>query len=131
MDFIIRIHKDTVNNPVLSSIQNITISNITLVSKPMKFGGICLHKGNSKKFKYTIELSKEFSQVAGSHSTPILHFKGNYIDIKVRSFPRYPAFTQSISSAKSCLNGFGYTNYMNNGYPTYLAYRNIEIIPIN
>ncbi len=38
----------------------ITISNITLITKPSKFEDICLHKGNQKKFGYSISLSKTF-----------------------------------------------------------------------
>lgn len=129
--FIIRIYRDTTGNPVLSWINNVTISDITLVSKSSKFDGLSMHKGNQKKFKYSIELSKEFIRVAGSHSTPCLMFKGDYIDITVKNFPRYPAFYQDKYAARGCLNGFGYTNYLNDGFPHQLNYRTIEIIPIN
>ena len=38
------------------NLSSITISDITLVSKDSKFGGLCLYKGNQSKYKYTIEL---------------------------------------------------------------------------
>jgi len=59
-NFIIRIYKDKTNNPTLSSLQNITISDITILSKPSKYGEICEHKSNQKKFGYTFKLSKKF-----------------------------------------------------------------------
>lgn len=127
-DFTIRIYQDKVNNPVLSGLQNITISNITLISKPSKYGEICFHKGNQKKFGYSIKLSKKFLYGAGSHSTPLLAFKGSYIDIIIENFPRYPVFTQELSAVRGCLQGYGYTNYLNQGFPHQLLYRNIKII---
>jgi|SRR5690349_4196501 len=128
MDFTIRIHKDTCNNIVLSSLNSIIISNITLISKPSKFEDICLHKSNQKKFGYSIILSKPFNKISGSHSTPTLSFKGEYIDIIIKNFPRYPSFGQDYMVAKNCLNGYNYTNYLNKGFPKQLLYRNIEII---
>ena len=128
MNFTIRIYKDTFNNVVLSSLNSITVPNITLITKPSKFEEVCLHKGNQKKFGYLIELSKPFNKVSGSHSTPTLSFKGEYIDIKVKNFPRYPSFGQDYNSAKGCLNGYGYTNYLNKGFPHQLLYRTIKFI---
>lgn len=127
-NFIIRLYKDEHRNPTLSDINNITISGITLISKDSKFNGICLYKGNQKKFKYSIKLSKPFNKVSGSHSSPNLSFKGEYIDIEVYNFPRYPAFYQDKYAAKSCLSGYGYTNYLNKGFPHQLLYRRIDII---
>lgn len=128
MNFTIRIYKDTFNNVVLSSLNSITISNITLITKASKFEEVCLHKGNQKKFGYSITLSKPFNKVSGSNSTPTLSFKGKYIDIIIKNFPRYASFGQEISAARGCLNGFGYTNYLNKGFPHQLLYRKIEII---
>lgn len=130
-NFTIRIYKDECRNPTLSDLNNITISDITIISKPYKAGGICEHSGNRKKFKYTILLSKSFNSVSGSHSYPNLSFKGEYIDITVKNFPRYPAFYQDKYAARDCLNGYGYTNYLNMGFPHQLLYRNIEIKLIN
>jgi hypothetical protein len=125
--FTIRIYKDETGNPVLSYLSSITISDITLVSKNSKFGGLCLHKGNQSKYKYTIELSKSFNNVSGSHSSPNLSFKGEYMDIIVKNFPRYPAFYQCKYAARNCLNGYGYVGLLNNGFPHQLNYRTIEI----
>lgn len=127
-DFIIRIYKDKTRNPTLSDLQDITISDITLVSKKTKCDEICLHKANQKKFKYNIELSKPFNKISGSHSYPNLSFKGEYLDVIVKNFPRYPSFYQNKYAAKSCLEGFGYTNYLNGGFPHQLLYRKIVII---
>lgn len=124
-DFTIRIYKPT-SNTSLQSINHITISSITIVSKPEKFGGVCIHKGNQKKYGYSFTTSKSFSKVAGSHSYPILHFKGEFIDIHVKDFPRYPTFTQDYYDAKSILNGFKCYK-LNQGYPIYLLYRKVEI----
>ena len=127
-NFILRIHRDTTNNVVLSSLQNITVSDITLISKPSKFEDICLHNGNQKKFKYKMKILGKFSKVSGSHSTPTLSFKGDYIDIEVKDFPRYPSFYQSSTSARNCLNGYGYVCELNSGFAHQLKYRKIEII---
>lgn len=130
-NFTIRIHQDKCNNVVLSDLQDITISDITIISKQSKFGGICYHNGNKKKFGYNFRLSKSFNKVSGSHSSPNLSFKGDYIDIMISNFPRYPAFYQCKYAARNCLNGYGYTNYLNKGFPHQLLYRNIEIIDLN
>lgn len=126
--FTLRIYKDETNIPVLSSLRQITISGITLITKGSKFGDICFHNGNQKKFKYKLTTSKKFNEVSGSHSTPTLTFKGEYIDIYVENFPRYPAYYQETNAARSCLNGYGYTNFMNKGFPIPLLYRKIEIL---
>lgn len=127
-NFTLRIYKDETRNPVLSGLTEITISGITLISKPQKFNGVCIYKGNQRKFGYTIKTSKQFERVAGSHSLPILSFRGEYIDIIVTDFPRYPSFSQSKSAAQGCLDGYKYTNHINKGFPKQLLYRNIEFI---
>lgn len=127
--FILRIYRDTMSNPVLSYFNEITISGITIISKPNKFDEPIMHKGNQNKFGYSIELSKKFNKVSGSHTSFNLSFKGAYIDIIVKNFPRYPAFGQCKYAARNCLNGFGYTNSMNNGFPTHLRYRKFEFLP--
>lgn len=126
-NFTIRLYKDECRNPVLSDLQDITISNITIVSKPMKFGGICEHGGNKKKFKYSYKLSKKFNDISGSHSAPNLSFKGEYIDIEVSNFPIFPAFTQCKYEARNIMNG--HTSYLlNQGFPIQLLRRKIEIL---
>ncbi len=127
-NFTIRIWKDETNVPKLSNLQSIVISDITILSKSSKFGGFCWHSANRKRYGYDYELSKQFNLVSGSHSAPNLTFKGEYIDIIVKNFPRYPAFYQDKNAARDYLNGFGYTNHMNNGFPKQLLYRKIEII---
>ena len=126
-NFTIRIHKPKVRTS-LADLQYITISNITLLSKPTKFGDICLHLNNKRLFKYHIRLSKTFNKISGSNTYPTLSFNGDYIDIIVSNFPRYPAFYQDTLAVRNMLQGYGYTNYMNEGFPTQLLYRNIEII---
>lgn len=89
-----------------------------------------MHNGNQRKFGYTVSTSKKFSPVSGSHSYPNLSFKGDYIDILVKNFPRYPVFTQDKYAVRNCLNGYGYTNYPNKGFPKQLLYRKIEILDL-
>jgi hypothetical protein len=127
-NFTIRLYKDLHRSPALSDINNITISGISLISKESKFDGLCMHTGNQKKYKYSISISKPFNRVSGSHSSPTLSFKGDYIDIIIKNFPRYPAFYQDYYAAKNCLNGYNYTNYLNMGFPHQLLYRTVEII---
>jgi len=127
-NFILRLHQYK-RDTTLADIDSITISDITLISKPHKHG-ICMHNGNRKKFGYSIELSRKFYEWAGSHNHPILAFKGDYLDIIVRDFPRYPCFAQDKYAAKSNLTGWGYTNYLNEGFPKCLLYRKVEILPL-
>lgn len=126
MNFTLRIYKDETRNPVLSDLQSITISGITLLSKPTKHS-ICYHNGNKKKFGYSIELSKPFHKVSGSHNYPNLSFKGEYLDVIVKDFPRYPAFYQDKYEARNIMNGMGH-NSMNHGFPIQLLHRRIEIL---
>jgi hypothetical protein len=125
-DFILRIYNHT-RNHTLADINNITVSDITLISKPHK-QGICMHNGNRKKFGYKLELSKKFFDWAGSHSYPILAFKGEYIDIIVKDFPRYPCFAQDKYEARNIMNGW--KSFSNNGFPECLLHRKVEILPI-
>jgi hypothetical protein len=126
IDFKLRIY----NAPEqwFKEIRDITISGITLISKDGKFG-ICMHKGNQKKFKYTIELSKKFNKAGGSHNYPDLTFKGEYIDVIVKDFPRYPCFTQCKYHARNVLNGYGH-NGINDGYPYWLEKNKVEFIKL-
>ncbi len=126
-NFIVRIHEDN-SATSLGTIQDLTISGITLVSKQTKFGEACLHKGNQKKFGYNITTSKKFSKTGGSNNYPKLAFIGKHIDIHVENFPRYPVFGQDHAAAKASLDGWGYTNHLNKGFPIYLLYRNVEIL---
>lgn len=126
-NFTIRLYADNRSN-CLGDIDNITISGITLISKRTKFDEPCLHKGNQKKFKYSMTLSRDFKKVAGSIQYPILYIHKGYIDIIIKGFPRFPAFYQEYSAARGMYQGYGYTNYMNKGFPIALLYRKIEII---
>lgn len=125
-NFTLRIYKPK-STSSLSRIQNITISGITLISKPEKFSEVCVHLSNQKKFGYTLSCKKEFSKASGSHSYPSLTFKGDYIDIEVKNFPRFPAIYQDSNAAINILKGYG-CNYINNGFPNCLLYRKIEIL---
>lgn len=125
MNFTLRIYNQE-RTHTLGDFNSVTISGITLVSKPNKHD-ICFHKSNQKKFGYSIELSKPFLKWAGSHNYPILAFKGEYIDIHVKGFPRYPAFYQNEIDARNVMNGYGH-NCMNGGFPLALLYRKIEIL---
>lgn len=138
-NFTLRLYKNTHGNTILSYLQNITISDITLISKPSKFGEICMHRSNQKKFKYNISLSSSFLRIAGSHSSPCLAFKGEYIDIIVKNFPRYPVLTQNHYLAINSMNiewagrfnEFGnweINNSISNGFPHQLMYRKLDVL---
>lgn len=127
MDFTLRIHKYKRENGCLADIRDVTISGITLLSKPSKGSETCMHKGNQKKFGYTIELSRKFLKFAGSHRYPILAFKGEYLDVIVKNFPRYPAFYQCKHMARNIIES-GSCNEMNKGFPEQLLLREFEII---
>lgn len=129
-DFTIRLWQNKERHPALTDISSIVVSDITLISKPEKYGNACLHSGNAKRFGYSIKLSKKFNFGSGSHSSPTLSFKGDYIDINVFNFPRFPAFYQDKYEAKNIINGYS-CNSLNNGFPIQLLYRKIEFLNIH
>jgi len=126
-DFTIRLYQPK-SLSCLDTIDNITISNITLISKNTKYQTPYVREGNKKKFNYEIEYKPQFMKAGGSHSLPYITFKGKYIDIYVKNFPRYPAYCQDIYAVRSCLKGYGYTNYLNNGFPYGGIQERIEIL---
>ena len=128
-NFKIRIYQPDNRIPTLTDISDITISGITLLTKGAKYDGLCWYKGNQKKFGYSIELSKPISNVGGSHNHPAISWKGNYIDIILKDFPRYPCFGQDKYTGRNAMNGHT-CNAINNGYPIWLEYRKLEIIEI-
>ena len=127
-NFIIRIHQPTVNSSN-ADMRSVTISNITLIRKDDKYRKPSIVKSNQKKFGYDIDIKGAFLKYGGSVRYPTITFKRKYIDIEVRNFPRYPAFTQDKYDARNIMNGYGY-NVFNNGYPTYLTCREVQIIMI-
>lgn len=129
MDFIIRIHKPH-SNTYLADITNITISNITILSKYNKHQIPTLNTTNSSKFKYSATIRGKLLKTGGSINYPCITFKGNHIDILIKNFPRFPVFTQEYHIARNCLNGYGYIGHINNGFPKWENYRKIEIIPL-
>ena len=128
-DFTIRLYQG--EKTCLSDLKEITISGITLIKKNFKHQRPFIVEGNLKKFGYELKVKGRFLDCGGSHQYPCISFKKEYIDIEVKNFPRYPAFLQDTSAAKSCLNGYGYINYINDGFPNWLKYRKIEILPLN
>jgi len=117
--FTIRLYQDKKRNPILTDISSLTISGITILSKYGKFEPVCFHKGNQKKFGYKIKTSKSFFKVSGSHSGSPLSFRGSYVDIIIKDFPRYPCFGQQKYSTPG---------YSGNPFPTWLKYRKLEFI---
>ena len=126
-DFTIRIHQSKTLS-CLDNISEIIISNITLIRKDTKYQIPYVVEGNIKKFNYEIDHKPKFYKQGGSHSTPCITFKGNYIDIHVSNFPRYPAYYQDWYAVKSCLSEYGYTNYLNKGFPYEEVQKRIEIL---
>ena len=126
MDFTIRLHKGEATS--LADIRDITISGITILRKDSKYQTPFVVEGNAKKFGYSVETKGTFLKGGGSHSYPRITFKGDYIELRVKNFPRFPAFYQDKSAALSCIRGWGYTNYLNKGFPVWEKYRKLEII---
>lgn len=126
MDFTIRLYQG--ENTCLSDLTELTISGITILKKNFKHQKPFLVEGNIKKFGYTAKVKGKLLSNGGSHQYPCISFNRDYIDIEIKNFPRYPAFTQDIYAVKSCLQGYGYTNWLNNGFPKWLMYRKIEFI---
>lgn len=124
-NFTIRVHKGEVT--CLADMTDVTISNITLLNKYSKFDTPKLNKKNEEKFGYEAKVKGSLLKVGGSVSYPRITFNGEYFEIVVKGFPRFPVFTQEYSAARNALNGWGYTG-INMGYPNYLLYRKIEII---
>ena len=128
-NFTIRLHQNKVVS-ILSCIQAIVLSDIALVSKPTKHGDVCLHLSNQRKYGYTIKISKPFNKVSGSLTSPSLTFKGEYIDIEVKNFPRFPVVVQDKYTARNNMNGHPCFD-LNNGFPIQLLHRKIEILIAN
>lgn len=126
MDFLIRLHKGDTTS--LADIRDITISGITILRKDSKYQTPFILEGNAKKFGYSVKVRGKFLKGGGSHSYPCISFKGEYIELEVKNFPRFPAFYQDKYAARSCMQGWGYTNYMNKGFPIWENYRKLEII---
>lgn len=126
-NFKLRIYKPEKRYPVLTDISEITLSNITLLSKGNKYEGLCWYNGNKKKFGYSIELSKPLNKIGGSHRHPAISWEGDYIEIIIKDFPRYPCFSQDKYIGRNAMNG-NTINAINNGYPIWLEYRKVEII---
>lgn len=124
--FVIRLYNSNTGSQN-DDITELTISGITLLSKPSKFE-ICYHKGNQNKFNYKMEIVGKLNKVSGSNNYPNLSSKNNYVDIVVTDFPRYPAFYQDQIAARNCKNGWEYTNHLNDGFPIYLLNRKVNIL---
>lgn len=132
-DFKFRLYRDDMNAWLLSQIQVIFISGLPIVSKQTKMGGLCFHEKSQKKFGYSVKVRGRYFNTAGSHSYPIISFKGEYIDFIVKDFPRYPAFYADSHAARNLLGGYRTDMFGISGqglYPTWMQYRKFEIIPI-
>lgn len=126
MDFTIRIHQGEQTS--LSDLRNITISNIALITKRHKYDMPHIIRSNRDKFGYSAKVKGKFYKGGGSHSYPRICFKGDYIDIEVKDFPRYPAYGQDKYEARNIMNG--YNSILNDGFPMWQNYRKVEIINI-
>jgi len=114
MNFTLRVYRDSY--PIIwYNFSHITISNITLISKHTKFDPVCEHNGNKKRFGYSINVKGKFAKVSGSNSYPILHFKGEYIDIEVKNFPRFPVVSQDKYHARNLMAGYA-DDSIDNGF---------------
>lgn len=126
MDFKLRLYEGDISS--LSSLHNITLCNITIIDKNSKFERPRVIESNAKKFGYTVEIKGKFLNGGGSHSSPCITFKGKYIDIIVRNFPRYPSFYQCKHTANNIKNGyFNPKETLHDGFPVWEKYRQLEI----
>jgi hypothetical protein len=131
-NFTIRIYKSTANT-TLAGIQCLILSGLPIISKQNKFGGVCLHHTYQKKFGYTVELkhSKRVTDAGGSHSYPVIGFKGEYLDIIVKNFPRYPAIYADYHACRYVNDPkYFYGAMLDQQFPAWTQYRKFEIIPI-
>lgn len=118
MNFTLRLFKGTYSNEYYSTL---TLSDIHIIGKDGKFEPARIFKGNQKKFKYVINIKGQFSKVAGSNSYPLLWWKGEYIDIEIKNFPRFPVIAQDWHVARNIMREDRYDgNYLpfhwNNGF---------------
>lgn len=102
MNFTIRIY-NTSYSIIHYDFNHITIGGITIISKRTKFDPVCLHNGNQKKFGYSIGVKGKFNKVSGSNSSPTISWKGEYIDIEISNFPRFPILSQDKYVARNIL----------------------------
>lgn len=133
MDFILRIYK-RIETTTLADIQHIALSGLPIISKQTKFDGVCLHKSFQKKYGYSVEVKNpnKICKVAGSHTYPVIGFKGEYLDVVVKNFPRYPAIYADYHICRNIMNSNDAKHYMlNMQFPTWMKYRQFEILPLN
>ena len=64
---------------------------------------------------------------AGSHNYPIIAFQGEYLDIVIKGFPRFPCFGQDKYQGRNGMNGY-INHVLGNGYPIWTLYRKFDII---
>lgn len=127
-DFIIRIHQAKRIN-TLGDIDSIVISNIPILIKRHKYDDDLVAKNAVKRHKHSVLYPKnKVYKSGGSYRYPIICFKGEYLDISVKNFPRYPVFTQDKYCARNAING--YIDSIFDGFPRYLKHRKVEIIQI-
>lgn len=100
--FKIQIKPFSVKSPYLETIRRIYVSNICIVAKNSKEGGIYLSN-------YAKIIQGRFFYVAGSVRYPILVPKG-HITIKVKDFPFKPCFTWNHMGAKEYINYLSITD---------------------
>lgn len=133
MDFIFRLYQDDVRNPTLSDINFLSISGLPIVAKNAKFEPIITKFKAQEKFGYKVYIKQPQRIVrgAGSHSYPKIAFKGSYLDIIVKNFPRYPALSADYYACRNIMNSKApYQLMFDEQFPIWTEYRKFEIIPL-
>lgn len=127
-DFTIRIHQFTGSGSTLGLFQNLWVSGYKIIGKPNKFGGFIhhKHKGIETWFDY-----KRIYNTGGSNSYPVIGFRGKYLDIHFKNFPRFPIVDEvsetSISYVEMLKKNLklGYTP---NRFSKWHEYRKVELL---
>lgn len=114
----------------LSTVSHIEISDICVLAKDDKFEKPRTYKAQLKKHKFSVEVKGTLFKGGGSHSSPCITFKQDYIDIVVCNFPRYPAFYQCkyIAQNRTDPKWFNPKETLHDGFPTWEKFRKLEIL---
>ena len=114
-NFVLRVYKDSYQ-PIWYDFNRIIISDIVLITKPGKFISANFHNQNQKKFGYRLNPQAKFKKVAGSNSAPILSFTGEYIDIIIKDFPRWPCLAQDFHNARNTMRSGVVESFRGDGF---------------
>lgn len=125
-NFTLRIHQDTLKSSLLGYFRTLYVSNILILNKPSKFTRVVRNKDVDFYLNW-----KQLYIVSGSNSYPVIAFKGDYLDITFRNFPRYPIVNHFSYTERSSVKT--YIRNLEAGYQIpackgWTEYRKVEIL---